>query len=86
MLCRPNCFKQKSTINVKSEKCKAENCPQKANPKYKQYCATCFQHLFPTDPLTFQIRCKTKEIAVRDFINANYEGFYHDKPMYTGHV
>ena len=52
---------------------------------YKNYCATCFQHLFPTDPLTFQIRSKTKEIAVRDFINAHFDGFVHDKPLYTNH-
>ena len=41
--------------------------------------------MFPKDPLTFQIRCKTKEIAVRDFINSNFDGFVHDKPLYTGH-
>ena len=34
--------------------------------------------------LTYQIRSKTKEIAVRDFINENYEGFYHDKPLWIG--
>jgi len=52
--------------------------------KYDGYCATCFQHLFPNDPLTFQIRSKTKEIEVRDFINTIFEGFVHDKPLYTG--
>ena len=44
----------------------------------------CFSHLFPTDSLTFQIRSKTKEIAVRDFINSVFEGFTHDKPLWTG--
>ena len=38
--------------------------------------------MFPLDPLTFQIRCKTKEIAVRDYINANYQGFHHDKALW----
>jgi hypothetical protein len=40
--------------------------------------------LFPADPLTIQIRCKTKEIAVRDYINLNFEGFTNDKPLWTG--
>ena len=30
------------------------------------------------------MRSKTKEIAVRDFININFEGFQHDKPLWTG--
>jgi len=62
-------------------------CPYKmlGNKKYKNYCTRCFLYNFPTDPLTFQIRCKTKEIAVRDFINSNFEGFQHDKILETGH-
>lgn len=56
-----------------------------ANKKYKNYCTRCFQYLFPNDPLTFQIRSKTKEIAVRDYINLHFKGFQHDKPIYTGH-
>ncbi len=86
------CFKCKTPemINVITPKCKAvdENgnnyCNTTGNKKYKGYCTHCFAHLFPLDPLTFQIRCKTKEIAVRDYINANYEGFHHDKPLWTG--
>jgi hypothetical protein len=39
------------------------------------------QHVFKI--YSFQIRSKTKEIDVRDFINATYEGFQHDKPLYT---
>jgi hypothetical protein len=30
------------------------------------------------------MRSKTKEIDVRDFINLNFEGFQHDKPIWTG--
>lgn len=71
-------------IDVKNPRCKNEGCPSVANKKYKNYCAYCFQNLFPLDPLTFQIRCKTKELAVRDFINANYEGFNHDKILEYG--
>lgn len=62
-------------------------CPynSRANVKYKNYCAECYRRNFPLDPLTFQIRSKTKEIAVRDYINANLEGFQHDKPLSTSH-
>lgn len=62
-------------------------CPfgSRGNPKYNDYCAECFRRNFPLDPLTFQIRSKTKEIAVRDYINANFEGFQHDKIMTTSH-
>jgi hypothetical protein len=74
--------KKEGMINVKSRLCKAENCATIGNKNYKGYCANCFQYLFPTDPLTFQIRSKTKEIAVRDFINAKFEGFQHDKPIW----
>ena len=78
------CFQHKTDtmIDVKHDTCKAENCQTRANKNYKDYCGNCFQHLFPLDPLTFQIRCKTKEIAVRDFINTKFEGFHHDKPLW----
>ena len=69
-------------------KCKGQDgiCPlkQRGNPKYKNYCSTCYSYNFPLDPLTLQIRKKTKEIAVRDFINSKFEGFQHDKPLWTG--
>jgi hypothetical protein len=64
-----------------------EPCPYNhfGNSKYKNHCVECFRRNFPNDPLTFQIRSKTKEIAVRDYINANLEGFHHDKPLTTTH-
>jgi hypothetical protein len=74
--------KKNNMIDIHHTKCKSENCYTSANKSYKGYCANCFQHLFPTDPLTFQIRSKTKEIAVRDFINSRFEGFQHDKPLW----
>jgi len=74
--------KTEGMINVKSDKCKSENCQTRGNKNYKGYCTNCYQNLFPLDPLTFQIRSKTKEIAVRDFINTKFEGFYHDKPLW----
>ena len=69
-------------IDIRHPRCKTEKCQTRANKNYKDYCANCFQHLFPLDPLTFQIRSKTKEIAVRDFINTKFEGFHHDKPLW----
>jgi hypothetical protein len=74
--------KLEGMINVKDERCKSDNCETRGNKNYKGYCTNCFQHLFPLDPLTFQIRSKTKEIAVRDFINTKFESFYHDKPLW----
>ena len=72
-------------VDVKSKKCKANYClGTRANPKYKGYCSSCYQQLFPNDPLTLQSRSKTKEIAVRDFINLNFEGFHHDISLWTG--
>jgi hypothetical protein len=81
------CFEHRleNMINITDKKCKAGFClGTKANSKYKGYCASCYQHLFPNDPLTFQIRSKTKEIAVRDYINTNFDGFQHDKPLWSG--
>ena len=79
--------KEEGMVIVRNNKniCKNKGCTTEANKKYKNYCTYCFQHLFPLDPLTFQIRCKTKELAVRDFINSNFEGFQHDKTLeYSG--
>jgi hypothetical protein len=30
------------------------------------------------------MKSKTKEIAVRDFINSKFDGFSHDQPLWTG--
>ena len=77
--------KKEGMIDVKNKKCKANFClGTKANIKYKGYCAPCYQNLFPNDPLSLQMRSKTKELTVRQFININFEGFQHDKPLYTG--
>lgn len=77
--------KKTNMIDIRHQICKSGSClGSRGNPKYKGYCAPCYQHLFPNDPLTLQMRSKTKEIAVRDFINLNFEGFQHDKPLWTG--
>lgn len=94
-VCCGSC-KTDAMVNIKNKRCNGfmnmetnslEPCPNdtSANIKYKNYCTECFRRNFPLDPLTFQIRSKTKEIAVRDFINANFEGFQHNKRLQTGH-
>jgi hypothetical protein len=82
------CFihKKDEMIDIvnKNKKCKANFClGTRGNTKYKGYCAPCYQQLFPNDPLTLQIRSKTKEIAVRDFLNINFNGFINDKPLWS---
>ena len=64
-----------------------EDCPynSRGNTKYKNYCTECFKRNFPLDPLTFKIHGKTKEIAVRDYINQHFDGFQHNKKLQTGH-
>jgi hypothetical protein len=81
------CFehKKENMIDVRHKICKLGIClGARGNPKYKGYCSLCYQHEFPNDPLTLQMRSKTKEIAVRDFININFEGFQHDNPIWSG--
>ena len=54
------------------------------NAKYDGYCATCFKRVFPNDERSKVIHEHTKEIRVRNTINEKFEGFIHDKPLYTG--
>ena len=83
-ICCASC--KTDTMEDKTHKrCKSENCPVVANRNYKGYCANCFKHLFPNDPLSLQAKCKTKELAVRDYINSNFEGFICDRRLKTAH-
>jgi hypothetical protein len=79
----------------KSDKCIAHGggnrCPnckdwpdsRSGTVKYDGYCATCFKRIFLNDERSKVIYTHTKEIMVRNVINANFEGFIHDKPLYT---
>jgi hypothetical protein len=60
------------------------NCRQIGNKKYNGYCAFCFSHIFPDDPLTLQIYNKSKELKVINYIATKYNGFIHDKCLYVG--
>ena len=75
--------KTEEMINV-VDKCKNDMCVNSGNIKYKYYCSFCYQHLFPDDELTKNIRLKTRENYVRDFLKENFDGFVHDIPLWTG--
>lgn len=76
-------------VDIKHERCASNEdditSPTRANPRYRNYCTHCFINRFPTDPLAKQIRAKSKENIVRDYINENFDGFMHDKPLETAH-
>ena len=88
----PDCH---SSAICKSDKCVAhgggKRCPncidwidsRSGCLKYDGYCATCFKRIFPDDERSKIIYTHTKEIMVRNAINTNFEGFIHDKPLYT---
>jgi hypothetical protein len=76
--------KNNDMVTISKKKCINDACSASSNKKYKNYCFFCFQHLYPLDPLNFQKRNSTKEIAVRNFINLNFDGFLHDKSIFTG--
>ena len=52
--------------------------------KYDGYCATCFKQVFPEDERSKVVYSHTKETLVRNAINDKFDGFIHDKPLYTG--
>jgi hypothetical protein len=78
-----NQCKTDEMINI-SNKCKNEMCVNTGNIKYKYYCTFCYQHLFPDDEATQNIRLKTKENYVRDYLKEIFDGFIHDTPLWTG--
>jgi len=52
--------------------------------RYDKHCATCFKRLFPDDPRSIKPYEHSKELRVRNAINQNFDGFIHDRPLYTG--
>jgi hypothetical protein len=85
-LCCVNC-KTEEMVNVTNKMCIGQEglCTTAGNKKYGGYCTYCFKHMFPTNPLTLKIRARTKELAVRESINTQFEGFIHDKQLQTNH-
>ena len=71
-------------VDVKNPVCKSEHCETRSNPEYDWYCTHCFQNLFPFDERTQNIRAKTREIAVRDFLVTRYgDMFVHNQSLFT---
>jgi len=56
---------------------------RQGNPYYDGMCATCFKHKFPTHPKSKVRYNRMKELAVQKAINENFEGFIHDKLLYS---
>ena len=91
----PDC---KASARDKTDKCasheggkRCANCINWINSrcgssKYDGYCATCFKEIFPNDERSKVVYRHTKEIMVRNTINKNYDGFIHDKPLYTSNT
>ena len=89
----PGCTK---SARGKSDKCiehgggaRCPNCitwpdSRSGSKDYDGYCATCFKQIFPNDERSKVIYTHSKEIRVRNTINDVFEGFIHDKPLYTG--
>jgi len=81
--------KEKGMIDIIHPICKANKegilCNTLGNKKYNYYCARCFAYLFPNDPLTFNIKQKTYELKVRDFLNKEFPNiFNHNKVINIG--
>ena len=86
---------KKSAVG-KTDKCKGHGggarCPncitwpdsRSGSAAYDWHCATCFKQLFPNDERSKVVYTHTKEIRVRNELNSRFEGFIHDKPLYTG--
>ena len=71
--------------NIENIICKANFClGEKAIRNFNGYCKNCFINLYPNHPITIQSSCNTKEQVVRKFININFDGFVHNKPIWTG--
>jgi hypothetical protein len=86
--CKHNIRKSQCKECGGSALCKANKqgilCLQIANKKYNNYCAKCFSNLYPDNPLSLNIRTKSFENKVRDFININYQDFQHNKLLNIG--
>lgn len=54
-----------------------------ATKDYDWYCARCFKHLFPDDPRSIVSYHNTKELNVKLFLAKEFDGFIHDKPLWT---
>jgi hypothetical protein len=77
-----NC-KDENMINI-TNKCKNETCTMSGNSKYNYFCTHCFVNLFPSNDLSLQVKMKSKENYVRDFLREHFPGFIHDTILWSG--
>lgn len=75
--------KEPDMINI-ANKCKNKICTGSSRFNLDYYCTHCFVNLFPNDERVLQIKTKSKENTVRDFLNMYFEGFIHDTCLWTG--
>ena len=65
--------KREGMVDVKNPSCKGPNCMTQAqNVRYRGYCAYCFIHLFPDEPISQQFRVKEKHYT--DIIKQAFPG------------
>ena len=57
---------------------------RRRNKEYEGWCARCFKDTYPNDPRS-KIGANRKELLVQKRINEEFDGFIHDRTMYTGH-
>ena len=55
----------------------------KNKKKYDGFCTHCFKNKFPDDPRTLEIRSKSKELLVKQYLSDNHNGFIHNTPLET---
>jgi hypothetical protein len=68
-------------------KCRGLECTFTSGSKnFKGYCSDCYIRIFKDDPLSIQTRCKTKEIAINEFIHCYFDGFQHPTPLWIGEI
>lgn len=78
-LCKPNNY-----IDLKHALCKNSHCITRAGEKYRGYCAWCFQHIFPDDPIAHEIKKKTYEMTVVTEVLAYDSSYKHDTALFIG--
>ena len=83
MLCEEHRIKKPVSKNSHCPNCIDWIDSRCRNKKYDGWCARCFKDTFPNDPRS-KIGANRKELLVRKRINDEFDGFIHDRTMYTG--
>ena len=76
---------------IKTNRCKGmdetEICPFGHQGQYfrQMRCSECFQRAFPHLAAKRKMQVRSKELKVKFYIEKNYNGFLHDKAIWTNH-